>query len=162
MKYYGDSKLLRHSIFSTAGSVGNGETQKMAGEGAGKSAGEIRGAGGCAGQGAAPTPFQGKPPSQPPCQHSLQHPESPQHSSQHPPQPFSGFPRFYSLAGQAVRKCGTHKTCLSRLQFVDIKATLCYSIGCVCTKIRLLRKGLVMKGLLRAPALKIEQKKEKN
>ena len=44
------------------------ETQKMAGEGAGKSAGEIRGAGGSAGKGAAPYSFPRKPPKeQHPC-----------------------------------------------------------------------------------------------
>ena len=80
----------------------------MAGEGAGKSAAKIRGAGGSAGEGSARGAFLERNEEQHPRQHSLQHPEFSQHSSQHPPQPFSGFPRFlYSVAGRPDLKTST-------------------------------------------------------
>ena len=68
-----------------------GETQKMAGKGAGKSAGEIRGAEcwqGCC------SLFQGNHPHSTLASTPSITPEFPQHASQHPPQPFSGLPRF--------------------------------------------------------------------
>ena len=72
----------------------------MAGEGAGKSAGEIRGTGGSAGKGAA----RGVSLERNKEQHSLQHPEFPQHSSQRPPQPFLLVSPFLcSVAGQLGR-----------------------------------------------------------
>ena len=75
----------------------------MAGEGARKSEAKLRGAGGSAGEGAAPHSFQmNLPPSQHPRQHSRQHPEFSQHSPQQPPHPFSGFLRF-SILQQAAR-----------------------------------------------------------
>ena len=76
----------------------------MAGDGAGRSAAKIRGAGGSAGECAAPHSFPRKTPSQHPRQHSRQHPEFSQHSSQHPPQPFFGFPCF-----SGKKKTNKHK-----------------------------------------------------
>ena len=62
----------------------------MAGEGAGKSAGKIRGAGGSAGEGAAPPiPFSKETPPR----STLEHLKFSQQSSQS----FSGFPRFSIL-----------------------------------------------------------------
>ena len=71
--------------------------QKMAGEGAGKSAAKIRGAGGSAGEGAARGVSLERDEQEHPRQHYLQHAEFSQHSCQHPPQPFSGLPRFSFL-----------------------------------------------------------------
>ena len=70
------------------------------------SAAKIRGAGGSAGEGAAPHSFPRKAPP-PPRQHprrrsrrrSRQHPEFSQNSSQRPPQPFSGFPQRHINSG---------------------------------------------------------------
>ena len=70
------------------------EIQKIAGEGAGKSAAKTRGAGGSAARVLRGGLSLERKEEQHPRQHSLQHPEFSQHSPQHPPQLFSGFPRF--------------------------------------------------------------------
>ena len=72
----------------------------MAGEGAGKSAGGIRGAGGVLARVLLLIPR--KPPSQHPCRRSLWRNGFPHRSSQHPPQPFSGFPRFSLLCSRSA------------------------------------------------------------